>query len=172
MPGTPIDCEEPHTYEYYEGACTVDGLISWLGGSDDIDVARGRVSSSPSGCLVDFRIPVVGSSSQALEREDGDGLRRCSNAAANEIVSCSQPHDGEFVAAGVGGIAKRQDCESAADTYLGVAIDSRSDELRVRRITTAPEGGDNARCVIEVVGDERLAESVRDVGNAQLHWVS
>lgn len=170
--GTPTDCEIVHRYEVFDGDCTVAGLIGWLGGRPDIDVVRAGVGPLESGgCRADFRVDVRGSASGVLAGETADILRRCYDGASNAVVSCSQPHTAEYVAASISGVARPQDCESAADDYLEIAPRRRSEELRVRSIGSSPAAGDNARCMIEVRGSQRLAVSVRGLRNARLDWV-
>lgn len=170
--GTTVDCELPHRYESFNGECTVAGLVRWMGGRPDIDVVRAGVRAIDDGsCRADFRIDVTGSGSGALARSDAAVFRRCYDSRSNAVLSCNQPHTVEYVAASSPGMAKSGDCESAATGYLNIAAQRRSDELRVKRIESSPTAGDNARCVIEVLGSQRLAVSVRGIGQEQLHWV-
>lgn len=170
--GERIDCQLPHQYESYDGICDVDGLVSWLGGRSDVDVPRATVSASDGTCLVDFKVPVTGSGALAFNRADSSVFRKCIDERSRSVVTCAEPHTAEYIAADIAGVADEDACRDAAGDYLAVDIGNRSTELRVRAITSPPADGDNARCVIEVVGTERLAESVRDVKNAQLHWVA
>lgn len=170
--GVVTDCELEHRYEAFDGDCTVAGLIRWLGGRPDLDVVRAGVSPMDTGaCRADFRVDVRGSAAGALLADTADVLRRCYDSRSDAVVSCSQPHSAEYVAAPSSGVARPEECESAADDYLEIDPQRRSDELRVRRIGSSPAAEDNARCVIEVVGSQRLAASVRGLRNTALDWV-
>lgn len=170
--GVPVDCELPHRFETFAGECTTAGFIRWLGGRADLDVVRGVVSPQDDGiCRADLRVDARGSAANMLSGEDAATIRRCFDSRSGRIVSCSQPHTIEYFATSSSGIAREGSCESAAVTYLGIRPKRRSNELRVRRIGSSPPVGDNARCVIEVVGSQRLAVSVRGIANTQLDWV-
>ena len=63
------------------------------------------------------------------------------------------------------------DCKQDARSYLGVGIDQRSGELRVRAIASPPTKATRERCMIEVIGSQRIDHTVRDLRTSQLHWV-
>lgn len=170
--GGEIDCQLPHRYQIYEGKCSASGLVSWLGGRSDIDVARGAVrENAGGGCLLDLKATVVGSSEEGFEREDSSVFRKCADDRSQSVVACNRRHTLEYVAADVSGVASEKDCQLAADRYLGVGIDKRDGELRARAIKSKPAAGTSERCVIEVVGSQRLQQTVRGLGTGVLHWV-
>jgi hypothetical protein len=169
--GELVDCQLPHRYETYVGSCDTGGVVAWLGGRADVDVVRATVVASDRSCLVDLKTEAVGSASQAFKRGASPAFRRCWDEQSGSLVTCDEPHTHEYIAAAVERIATADQCAEAARTYLEVGIDQRSDELRVSALTEVPAVGDNARCVIEVVGAERLEQSVRAIRNTQLRWV-
>lgn len=170
--GSGVDCQLAHRYEVYHGTCDDEGLVSWLGGRPDIDIPRGAVRGLGDGqCLADLKASVKGMAGNGFARENDSLLRRCFDGRTASVVPCSEPHTGEYVAADVDGIATDGDCAKAARSYLDVAIAQRSDELRVRAIKSPPQDGARARCMIEVIGSQRLDRTVRNLRNSQLHWV-
>lgn len=171
--GNPIDCQQPHRYETYDGECNTAGLIAWLGGRSDVDVARGVPRRIATGaCEVDLKTSVIGSARGGFERADSSALRKCVDDRSESVVACNAPHNAEYVAADVPGVADDGACRDAAADYLGIGIDRRSTELRVRAIASEPTGDANARCLIQVIGTERLDTSVRGIENRQLKWTS
>lgn len=170
--GSSIDCELGHGAELFQGSCDTEGLVSWMGGRPDIDVPRGAANARHDGiCVADLRVLVEGTAANGFSGANSSVLRKCFDDRTASVVACSQPHTAEYVAAEVGGIADRGACEKAAHSYLGVAIAERSTELRVRVIKSVPKGDDRARCIIEVIGSQRLDRTVRSLRNTQLHWV-
>lgn len=120
---------------------------------------------------MDFRVDVTGTAAGALSGAEAAGLRRCFDDRGGRVVGCDEPHTIEYFATSNSGIAAQSECESVAVLYLGISPQGRSSELTVKRIAANPAHGDNARCVIQVVGSQRLAVSVRGIENRQLDWV-
>ena len=168
----PTDCQLPHQFEFYDGACDTDALITWFGGRPDVDVPRASVREVSTGhCEVDLKTSVAGIAKNGFDRDDSSIFRKCVDEKSQSVVACDTRHTAEYVGAAVDGIATRTQCRDAAGAYLGVSVSQRSNELAVRAIAATPVGGANARCMIEVIGAQRLDRTVRGIGTSQLHWV-
>lgn len=168
----PTDCQLPHQFEFYAGDCDTAALVRWFGGRPDVDVPRASVREVLTGrCEVDLKTSVAGTAENGFDRDDSSIFRKCVDDRSQSVVACDTRHTAEYVGAAVEGIATETECRDAAGAYLAVAMSQRSNELRVRAIAAKPVGGANARCMIQVIGTQRLDRSVRGIGTSQLHWV-
>jgi hypothetical protein len=169
-----VDCREFHRYEQLPGDCSTAALLNYMGGRAGLDVALGHPTASNSGgCFLDNGREVSSSARGVLAVDDGDDAwRRCYDDRRNIIVSCDEPHTGEYVATGGESKASQAECATAARTYMGRSIAANAELLQVQVIAKTGSDPNLPRCLISIRGAQRLGASVRRIGINTLPVVS
>ena len=163
-------CDFGHRYEVVAvGECSAELLIRYLGGDPGIEILRAAheelmiASSAQRICVVDDPTADVSirSARDVLTTPTADGWRLCRDSRTSlDELSCAEPHTGEYVKSrtvvGTGPI----NCSVLAEQYMNLKLPRVSNELAVRAIR-ADTGPD---CLVEVLGNNVLTKSVRNLG--------
>jgi hypothetical protein len=168
----PTDCQLGHSYERLTGPCTMENLVSFMGGNPAVDIVLARVASTKvsNQCLIEFGKEVEGSAEGVLGSNHDDSWRRCVERTRNAFVGCDQPHSGEYLGANSGGLITQKACERAAEVYLETSLSTVAEDLQVQSVRDLNSNTFEARCVLSVRGVQLLSGSVRGLRNARLPW--
>lgn len=163
-------CNVAHAYEVYAtpelSQCSRTALLSFLGGSDEVDVTAPSLKSEllnvgPTAvCALSFAAGLDASARDALRSSRGDVFRKCWDAATGMTVSCSQPHEGEAVATRLASGDQALSCERRASEYMGTPLTGDLSRALTVRLISSPE----PECRIEVLGENVLTASLRRLG--------
>ena len=171
---TLLDCRQEHVFEVVarsQEPCTPDSMARYLGGLPGVDVYVVQPQRLPSGpaanaCAVTIPMGVSTTSSNraaATPNKLSAAWRRCTNArTANDRVSCSLPHTGEYI-----GLAPNStDCALALFLYTGASFDQVSAFLAISRVL--PSGVTMQACLASVLGNNVLDKSIFGLGTQTL----
>ncbi len=150
--------------------------MGWLGYDSGIDVVGFELNTdlAPPNCVVDARSVKSGDFGDALRAENSGQWRECINGdirvpATLKPADCLNPHVAEYIGASVRGVAKPDECEIAARSFLGRADLS---ELTVYPLAPVEPGLAKSRCMVAITSGKPLNDTLRRLGNANLPRVS
>ena len=161
--GKPIDCRAPHQRERYSGDCSTPGMLRFMAGRPGLDVVLARVARDGGQCLLSTPVTVADTAAQALNGNADDGWLRCLDERQDRLVSCDQPHTGEYIATGRAGKANLVECQSTAERYMDQSLESVGELLQVRVVDEIDDDPNSARCLISIRGSQPLVASVRNL---------
>jgi hypothetical protein len=168
-----VPCTSGHQYEVVaaSGSCTATVAMAYLGG----DPLRDVLLRAPSTLVVAGRslcvVQTPGAATtfspakDALRGPASGRWRRCVDERfANEVLACSSRHTVELIGSGGPVAPDAAQCRTAAEAYMGVALDRVSDRLAVAAIPTTNVDDGSPRCLVRVLGHSLLTDTVRGIG--------
>lgn len=164
-----VPCDSPHNQEIIGQAdnCSIETLITYLGGNSEYDTVSPTVSFSQKdgACIVSLN-KEIDRKIEGSWREPNpilDPLRACykGDQSSNLIGSCADPHVGEIVYSQKLDAADSMNCSNRAEEYMNSSIEKWSDEIDIREITS-----DNYRmCVAYTRDSSDLLTGLRNIKN-------
>jgi len=146
--------------------CAQDGLVRYLGGIPGTEVLITGPRRASDGVAAGYCVTPLPSGISTVRSARGslttgraaDAWRRCTDAnTADDRVSCSVPHTGEYMglAPGTG------DCVKSFEDYARISFEEVSDHLALSRVQPSEEP--TISCLVSALGNDKLSASIRDL---------
>lgn len=164
-----VPCDSPHNQEIIGQAdnCSIETLITYLGGNSEYDTVSPTVSFSQKdgACIVSLGKEIDRKIEGSWSEPNPilDPLRACykGDHSSDPIGSCANSHVGEIVYSQKLDAADNMNCSNRAEEYMNSSIEKWSDEIDIREITS-----DNYRmCVAYTRDSSELLTGLRNIKN-------
>lgn len=162
---TAVACDTPHEFEVLSSGqeCRPGDAYAYMGGNAAVDVLRTdlRFEKIDDLCVLGIEGDLVEISfKDVLTTQSAPGLRECHDRLTNRFVACVERHTGEVVHREATNSSNPLECDSRAESYMGVSVARVFRELDVMIPPDEPR-----RCVLELRDESKyLISSLRNIG--------